>query len=137
MQQPPNYYGNAYQGPNYSNNNNPYMNKPDYPTPGTKPTTNQNDVPMNLNTVDDEDTGFFEQSAVHEQFITVYATFPDSATWHDKVFRGKIIESKIEHIILVDANTNLYTVIPSLYINYVEFTDPSILNIKPTPSRPQ
>ena len=59
--------------------------------------------------------------------ITVYATFPDSAVWHDRVFKGILIEASNEYVTLFDEETKTFTTIVGVYVNFVEFKDKTIL----------
>lgn len=154
MQQPPNYYGNSYgpvTQPGYGPNgptapgyqSTPYMNKPEYPTPvpsgrrapGTTP-TNPTTPPENLDTVDDIDSNLVNPMQIHGQEVTIYATFPDSATWHDRVFKGKIASISNENIVIFDEDRKIYTTIIAVYINFIEFTDPSLIDNPRKPSPP-
>lgn len=156
MQQPPNYYGNSYgpgSQPSYGSagpsspgpyQSTPYMNKPEYPTPvpsgrratGPNPNIPSTMPPENMNTVDnDSDTELINPVAINGQEMTIYATFPDSATWHDRVFKGKVASINNENIVLYDEDRKIYTTIIAVYINFIEFTDPSLIGKprNPTP----
>ena len=59
--------------------------------------------------------------------VTVYATFPGSNEWRDKAFMGIIEGAGRDHIVLSNPQNGVWTVIPNIYIDYVEF-DESIQN---------
>jgi len=137
MQQPPNYYGNSYPSnssfpsnskPGYSGSG-PYMNSGDYPMPvrETKDNTVPN-PPSNQNTIDnDESTKVYPFEGMEEREITIYATFPDSVKWHDKVFKGYLLSRSNDALIIFDKETKTYVTIVSVYVNYVETKNRDIL----------
>ena len=108
--QPPNYYGNNYSNQPYPNQNmginpnynNPYVNNqmPDYPLPNKG------------------------------KSITVYCTFTDSAEWHDKVFKGILYSAGDDNIIIYNPQDGKFTVIVSVYVNFVEFYDLDVLSVQ-------
>lgn len=116
QQPPPNYYGNPYP-PTYpqQNNNQNYQQDNDAPPP-----------PQGYKTIDN-DTFTIDFENMPKERITVYATFPDSAVWHDKVFKGILIEASNEYVTLFDEETKNFTTIVGVYVNFVEFKDKTIL----------
>ena len=54
--------------------------------------------------------------------VKVYASFADSTSWRDRMFEGTIEEASRDHLIvcLLDGRNIL---IPSIYMDYVEFED--------------
>ncbi len=127
MQQPPNYFGNSYpNGPTMSQQqgsypeSSPYMGSKDYPQP-QRASNNDNPPPANQNTVDnDPSLQVFPLEGMEEREITIYATFPDSVKWHDKVFTGYLLSRSNEALTILDKETKKFVSIVSVYINYVE-----------------
>ena len=54
--------------------------------------------------------------------VKVYASFADSTSWRDRVFEGKIEEASRDHLI-VSLLDGRWILIPSIYMDYVEFED--------------
>ncbi len=52
----------------------------------------------------------------------IYASFPDSLSWRDKVFDGIIEQAGRDHII-ISTDDNRWYLIPMIYVNYIEFAD--------------
>ena len=55
--------------------------------------------------------------------VKVYASYPDSNEWRDKIYNGIIEEAGRDHLILSDPSTGNWWLIRMLYINYVEFAE--------------
>ncbi len=55
--------------------------------------------------------------------VRVFASYPDSNEWRDKIYTGIIEESGRDHLILSDSNTGNWWLIRMLYVNYVEFDE--------------
>ena len=51
---------------------------------------------------------------------TIYASFPDSIEWRDKVFNGQIIATGDDYT-LIRTISNIEQLIVNIYINYIEF----------------
>ena len=62
--------------------------------------------------------------------ITVYCTFTDSAEWHDKVFKGILYSAGDDNIIIYNPQDGKFTVIVSVYVNFVEFYDLDVLSVQ-------
>ncbi len=56
--------------------------------------------------------------------VKAYVSFPDSDTWKDKEFIGKIEEASIDHLIISDNVTGNWYLIKMLYLDYMEFMEP-------------
>ena len=82
--------------------------------------------PQGYKTIDN-DTFTIDFENMPKERITVYATFPDSAVWHDRVFKGILIEASNEYVTLFDEETKTFTTIVGVYVNFVEFKDKTIL----------
>ena len=54
--------------------------------------------------------------------VKVYASFADSTSWRDRMFEGKIEEASRDHLI-VSLLDGRWILIPSIYMDYVEFED--------------
>ena len=55
--------------------------------------------------------------------VEVYASYPDSNEWRDKVFSGIIEQSGRDHIILSDPNTGDWYLILIIYVNFIKFDE--------------
>jgi len=55
--------------------------------------------------------------------VRVYASYPDSNEWRDKIYNGIIEESGRDHLILSDPSTGNWWLIRMLYVNFVEFDE--------------
>ena len=51
---------------------------------------------------------------------TIYASFPDSIEWRDKIFKGQIISNGDDYT-LIKTNSNTEELVVNIYINYIEF----------------
>lgn len=128
MQQPPNYYGNSYPSNKNYPESSPYMSSSDYPMPQrASGEGKQTPPPSNQNTIDnDPSTIVYPLEGMEEREITIYATFPDSTKWHDKVFTGYLLVKSNEALVIFDKDSKNYISIASVYINYVETKNRSI-----------
>lgn len=50
----------------------------------------------------------------------VYATFPDSSNFRDKIFSGKIEQAGRDHLVM-SLDNGKWVLIPSIYLDYFEF----------------
>ena len=55
--------------------------------------------------------------------VKVYASYPDSNEWRDKIYTGIIEQSGRDHLILSDPSTGLWYLIRMLYVYYIEFDE--------------
>lgn len=55
--------------------------------------------------------------------IKAYVSFPDSATWKDKIFEGIIEEAGRDHLIISNPQTGEWDLILMIYLNYVTFDE--------------
>ena len=55
--------------------------------------------------------------------VQVYASYPDSDEWRNKIFSGIIEQSGRDHIILSDPNTGDWYLILIIYVNYIKFDE--------------
>lgn len=142
--EPPNFYGANFpnqnfnrQGPDMMNPayKNPYMNgTPDYPTPNNNGANQQQqqNSQMNFNSAPvPSDTSCTTSLCKLNQGkpVTVYCTFTDSAEWHDKVFKGILFSAADDNIMLYNQQEGKFTIIVSVYINFLEFYDITLLDI--------
>lgn len=72
----------------------------------------------------------FEQSLIENilrlnkgKNVKVYASYPDSNEWRDRIYEGTIEQSGRDHLILRGTGGNWY-LLRMLYINFVEFDTP-------------
>lgn len=61
--------------------------------------------------------------------VRVYASYPDSNEWRDKIYDGIIEESGRDHLILSDPSTGNWYLLRMLYVNYVEFPEKINYNV--------
>lgn len=55
--------------------------------------------------------------------VEIYASYPDSDEWRNKIFSGIIEQSGRDHIILSDPNTGDWYLILIIYVNYIKFDE--------------
>ena len=72
----------------------------------------------------------FEQSYIENilrlnrgKKVEIYASYPDSDEWRDKVFKGIIEQSGRDHIILSDPATGNWYLILIIYVNFIKFDE--------------
>lgn len=72
----------------------------------------------------------FEQSYIENilrlnrgKKVEIYASYPDSTEWRDKVFSGIIEQSGRDHIILSDPKTGNWYLILIIYVDYIKFDE--------------
>ena len=111
------------------------MNNNNFSNPGVFPgnplygnaAPNQETAPTYL-----DQTGpmMFEQSYIENilrlnkgKQVEIYASYPDSNEWRDRVFNGIIEQSGRDHIILSDPKTGNWYLILIIYVNYVKFDE--------------
>jgi len=110
--------------------NGSFFNNPTFP--GTQ---NQNPVispPGNISST----SLSLEQSLIENilrlnkgKLVKVYASYPDSTEWRDKIYTGVIEESGRDHLILSDPQSGNWWLIRMLYVNYVEFDEKINYNV--------
>lgn len=52
--------------------------------------------------------------------VKLYAAFPDSNDWRDKMFSGILEQAGKDHIIIRDVEKERWYLIPMIYLNFVE-----------------
>lgn len=55
--------------------------------------------------------------------VEIYASYPDSDEWRNKVFSGIIEQSGRDHIILSDPKTGDWYLILIIYVNFIKFDE--------------
>lgn len=102
------------------------MNGTYYPNP-TFPNNMNNDV-INENTINT--TMPLEQSYIENilrlnkgKKVSIYASFPDSKEFKDRIFEGIIEESGKDHIIMSNNEKKEWYLIPLIYMNYATFEE--------------
>ncbi|MBQ9011081.1 MAG: spore coat protein GerQ [Bacilli bacterium] len=72
----------------------------------------------------------FEQSYIENilrlnkgKQVQVYASYPDSNEWRDKIFSGIIEQSGRDHLILSDPQSGDWYLILMIYVNYIRFDE--------------
>ena len=106
--------------------NNNFVNQPGFP--GNPIYTNSGSVPnqqtqMNFNVP-------VEQSYIENilrlnrgKKVEIYASYPDSDEWKNKIFSGIIEQSGRDHIILSDPKTGDWYLILIIYVNFIKFDE--------------
>lgn len=106
--------------------NNNFVNQTGFP--GNPMYTNSGNVPnqqtqMNYNVP-------LEQSYIENilrlnrgKKVEIYASYPDSDEWRNKIFSGIIEQSGRDHIILSDPSTGNWYLILIIYVNYIKFDE--------------
>lgn len=104
--------------------NNNFVNQNAFP--GTPLYNNNTAVPNQEIQQNFPDT-VFEQSYIENilrlnrgKQVEVYASYPDSTEWRDKVFKGIIEQSGRDHLILSDPTTGEWYLILMIYVNYIK-----------------
>lgn len=107
--------------------NNNFVNQGSFP--GNPLYTGGQTVPNQQNTVNFQDTQF-EQSYIENilrlnkgKQVEIYASYPDSNDWRDRIFSGIIEQSGRDHIILSDPKTGKWYLILIIYVNYIKFDE--------------
>lgn len=67
--------------------------------------------------------------------VEIYASYPDSNEWRNKVFSGIVEQSGRDHIILSDPKTGEWYLILLIYVNFIKsneriISDPEFYRIK-------
>ncbi len=60
--------------------------------------------------------------------VEVYASYPDSTEWRDKIFSGIVEQSGRDHIIISDPKDGKWYLILLIYVNYIKFDERIISN---------
>jgi len=55
--------------------------------------------------------------------VKLYASFPGSAMWQDKIFEGIIENSGKDYIVISDPSTGEWNLILFIYVNYISFLE--------------
>jgi len=56
--------------------------------------------------------------------VTIYMTFTGSKEWLDKSFHGILEGAGRDNIVLSDPSTGKWYLLPSIYLDYIEFNEP-------------
>ena len=54
----------------------------------------------------------------------VFASFPDSTEWRDRIYDGIIEQAGKDHLVIPSPETGDWYLIPLIYFNWVEFEEP-------------
>ena len=107
--------------------NNSFANQGNFP--GNPLFTGGEAVPNQQNQINFGNT-IFEQSYIENilrlnrgKQVEVYASYPDSSDWRDKIFKGIVEQSGRDHIILSDPKTGNWYLILLIYVNYIKFDE--------------
>ena len=114
--------------------NGSFFSNPTFPT--TNPPGNLNNITSPPGNISYQTSLPIEQSLIENilrlnkgKKVKVYASYPDSNEWRDKIYFGIIEESGRDHLILSDPNTGNWWLIRMLYVNYVEFDEKINYNV--------
>ena len=107
--------------------NNGFTNQSGFP--GTPLYVQGNPVP-NQQVQNNLQSTQFEQSYIENilrlnrgKKVEIYAYYPDSDEWRDKIFKGIIEQSGRDHIILSDPTTGNWYLILIIYVNFIKFDE--------------
>lgn len=107
--------------------NNGFTNQSGFP--GTPLYAQGNPVP-NQQVQNNLQSTQFEQSYIENilrlnrgKKVEIYASYPDSDEWRDKIFKGIIEQSGRDHIILSDPATGNWYLILIIYVNFIKFDE--------------
>lgn len=53
----------------------------------------------------------------------VFASFPDSNEWRDRIYDGIIEQAGKDHLVMSSPSTGDWYLIPMIYVNWVEFEE--------------
>ncbi len=105
--------------------NGSFFNNPTFPSAG-----NKNNFITPPGNVSSQSSLPLEQSLIENilrlnkgKQVNVYASYPDSNEWRDKIYNGIIEESGRDHLILSNPSTGNWYLIRMLYVNFVEFAE--------------
>jgi spore germination protein Q len=62
--------------------------------------------------------------------VKVFASYPDSTEWRDRIYDGIIEEAGKDHLIMSSPSLGDWYLIPLIYVNWVEFEE--TINYSPT-----
>lgn len=86
-------------------------------------------VPNQQNQINYQESSF-EQSYIENilrlnrgKQVEIYASYPDSNDWRDRIFKGIVEQSGRDHIILSDPKTGNWYLILIIYVNYIKFDE--------------
>ena len=109
--------------------NGSFFNTPTFPGTGKTPMT----PPGNISA---QSSLPLEQSLIENilrlnkgKKVKVYASYPDSNEWRDRIYEGIIEQSGRDHLILSVPTTGNWFLLRMLYINFIEF--PEKINYNP------
>lgn len=54
----------------------------------------------------------------------VFASFPDSTEWRDRIYDGIIEQAGKDHLVMSSPSLGDWYLIPMIYVNWVEFEEP-------------
>ncbi len=105
--------------------NGSFFSNPTFPT-----TQNMNQVVSPPGNISSQTTFPLEQSLIENilrlnkgKRVRVFASYPDSNEWRDKIYTGIIEQSGRDHLILSDPSSGNWWLIRMLYVNYIEFDE--------------
>ena len=107
--------------------NDSFANSGDFP--GSPLYVDGKTVPNQQNQVNFQNTTF-EQSYIENilrlnrgKQVEIYASYPDSNEWRDRIFKGIVEQSGRDHVILSDPKTGDWYLILIIYVNYIKFDE--------------
>lgn len=61
--------------------------------------------------------------------VKVFASFPDSQEYRDRIYDGIIEQAGKDHVIMSSPSTGDWYLIPLIYVNWAEFEEPINYNL--------
>ncbi len=120
--------------------NNNFINQGAGTFPGTPLYSGGNPIPNQEAMAQTYDQDF-EQSYIENilrlnrgKQVEIYASYPDSTEWRDRIFSGIIERSGRDHVILSDPKTGDWYLILMIYINFIKFNERIISSAEFYPS---
>ena len=103
--------GTYYPNPTFPNNMNGYDNSMEE---------------VSSNQVDNDEQSYIENILRMNKGkkCKVFASFPDSTEWRDRIYDGIIEQAGKDHLVMSSPETGDWYLIPLIYFNWVEFEEP-------------
>ena len=55
--------------------------------------------------------------------VKVYASFPDSNEWRDRIFTGAVEQAARDHVVVSDPKNGKWYLLPAIYIDFIVFDE--------------
>lgn len=105
--------------------NNNYFPNPTFPGANSLPTEYENQLYTS------DESSYIENilRLNKGKMAKVYCSYPDSSSWQNKIFEGRIEEAGKDHLIVSNPTNGEWYMILLIYINFVTFDEKSIIII--------